>query len=220
MSTNYSEFNAMSQNEAKLQNSDETVDPRPRKEIDSDLVRAYLSGDSSAFDALSTRYRDPLYFHVRKIVRDESAVEDLLQEIFTKAFENLDKYNHEYAFSTWLYRIATNHTIDSLRKRKMVTHSIDAPIQSSEGDLTRELPSSAPSPHDQLQKKERAAHIQKTIESLPEKYREVLRLRHFEEMSYQEISEQLQQPIGTVKAQLFRARESLMKALKDSMSQY
>jgi RNA polymerase sigma factor (sigma-70 family) len=210
----------MSQNEAKLQNSDEPVDPRPRKEIDSDLVRAYLSGDVSAFDALNTRYRDPLFFHVRKIVREESAVEDLLQEIFTKAFENLDKYNHEYAFSTWLYRIATNHTIDSLRKRKMVTHSIDAPIKSGDGDLTRELPSSAPSPHDQLQKKERAAHIQKTIESLPEKYREVLRLRHFEEMSYQEISEQLQQPIGTVKAQLFRARESLMKALKDSISQY
>ena len=210
----------MSQNEAKLQNGDEPVDSRPRKEIDSDLVRAYLSGDGSAFDALSARYRDPLFFHVRKIVREESAVEDLLQEIFTKAFENLDKYNHEYAFSTWLYRIATNHTIDSLRKRKMVTHSIDAPIQSGDGDLTRELPSSAPSPHDQLQKKERAAHIQKTIESLPEKYREVLRLRHFEEMSYQEISEQLQQPIGTVKAQLFRARESLMKALKDSMSQY
>lgn len=198
----------------------ESTGQRPRKEIDSALVKAHLAGDTSAFKALSNRYRDPLMFHVRKIVRDDASLEDLIQEIFTKAFENLDKYNHEYAFSTWLYRIATNHTIDSLRKRKMITLSMDAPIQSNDGDVTREYPSSAPSPHDQLQKKERAAHIHKAMESLPEKYRDVLRLRHFEEMSYQEISEELQQPIGTVKAQLFRARESLMKVLKDSMSQY
>ena len=199
--------------------ADSTGQP-PRKEIDSALVKAHLAGEPSAFKALSDRYRDPLLYHVRKIARDESSLEDLIQEIFTKAFENLDKYNHEYAFSTWLYRIATNHTIDALRKRKMVTLSIDAPLQSNDGDVTRELPSSAPSPHDQLQKKERAAHIHQAMESLPEKYREMLRLRHFEEMSYQEISEELQQPIGTVKAQLFRARESLMKALKDTMSQY
>jgi RNA polymerase sigma-70 factor (ECF subfamily) len=210
----------MSSKASPSKNKANSTGQPPRKEIDSALVKAHLAGEPSAFKALSDRYRDPLMFHVRKIARDEGSLEDLIQEIFTKAFENLDKYNHEYAFSTWLYRIATNHTIDSLRKRKMVTLSIDAPIQANDGDVTRELPSSAPSPHDQLQKKERAAHIHQAMESLPEKYREVLRLRHFEEMSYQEISEELQQPIGTVKAQLFRARESLMKALKDTMSQY
>ena len=99
--------------------ADSTGQP-PRKEIDSALVKAHLAGEPSAFKALSDRYRDPLMFHVRKIARDEGSLEDLIQEIFTKAFENLDKYNHEYAFSTWLYRIATNHTIDSLRKRKIL----------------------------------------------------------------------------------------------------
>jgi RNA polymerase sigma-70 factor (ECF subfamily) len=210
----------MSPNASSTKPRGDSSDQTSRKDIDSALVKAHLAGDSSAFKALSDRYRDPLLFHVRKITRDEGSLEDLIQEIFTKAFENLDKYNHDYAFSTWLYRIATNHTIDTLRKRKMVTLSMDAPISSSDGEVAREYPSSAPSPHDQLQKKERAAHIHQAMESLPEKSREVLRLRHFEEMSYQEISEALQLPIGTVKAQLFRARESLMKALKDTMSQY
>jgi RNA polymerase sigma-70 factor (ECF subfamily) len=138
-----------------------------------------------------------------------------VQETFVKAFDNLNSYSTNYAFSTWLYRIATNHTIDYLRKKKLPTKSIDAPVKTRDGEMQMELPDQQASADRQVLKKQRKNIVQNAIQNLPDKYRKVIELRHMEEFSYQEIADELDLPLGTVKAHIFRAREMLYKALKD-----
>jgi len=143
-----------------------------------------------------------------------------VQEAFIKAFKNLDSYNSSYAFSTWLYRITTNHTIDYLRKKKLRTTSIDKPIKTHEGEMSFELPDEQAQTDRTIIRKQRKKIITHAIENLPEKYRQVIEMRHIEELSYQEIADKLDLPLGTVKAHIFRAREMLYKALKDKKEKF
>lgn len=184
---------------------------------DKELARRLKEGDSRAYDLLVDKYKAPLTYHIQKLARATVLSEDLLQEVFIKAFEHIQSYNEEYAFSTWIYRIATNHTIDFLRKKKIDAISIHEPISGKEGDIqVREIPDEQFTADEPLLKAQRSQILHQAIAQLPDKYREVIQLRHMQEMSYEEISEVLSLPLGTVKAHLFRAREMLYKQLKDA----
>lgn len=186
---------------------------------DDEFVLNAKKGDQRAFAKLMDKYQKPLYYHVLKMVKNHEQVEDLVQEAFMKAFNNLDSYNTNYAFSTWLYRITTNHTIDYLRKKKLKTTSIDEPVKTKDGEMEIQISDKAETDRNII-KKERRLIIHEAIKNLPEKYRKVIEMRHLDELSYQEISEQLDLPLGTVKAHIFRAREMLYKALIDKRHKF
>lgn len=187
---------------------------------DEKLVRIALSGDESGFKGLLLKYEKPLYFHIKKMIREHEQIEDLVQEVFAKVYRNLSSYSTDYAFSTWIYRIATNHSIDYLRKRKLQTLSIDEPYDSEDGELKIQLPDEDAETDRKIIRKERKLIIHEAIDALPEKYRVVIRLRHMEELSYDEIAEELNLPLGTIKAHIFRARELLYKALIDKRDRF
>lgn len=184
------------------------------------LVEQAVGGDEKAYEKIVEKYKRALYYHILKIVRDADIVDDLIQEIFTKAFGNIQSYNASYAFSTWLYRIATNHSIDYLRKKKLKTYSIDEPISTKEGDMQVEIPDNSFEADQMVLRKQRKNIIKEALSQLPEKYRTVIEMRHMEEKSYQEIAEILDLPLGTVKAHIFRARELLYKYLRDKQGTF
>lgn len=186
---------------------------------DDRYVTQAVEGDQEAFKRLMEKYQKPLYYHVLKMVKNHEQVEDIVQESFMKAFSNLSSYNTNYAFSTWMYRITTNHTIDHLRKRKLQTTSIDEPVRAKDGEMQIQIVGGAETDR-KIIRKERKKIVSDAIHNLPEKYREVIVMRHLEEMSYQEISDELDLPLGTVKAHIFRAREMLYKALIDKKDKF
>ena len=178
-----------------------------------------VKGDEKAYSELTQKYQKPLYFHVRKMIRNSDFAEDLVQDIFLKAFKSLKNYKNDYAFSTWLYRIATNHTIDYLRKKKLETLSIHAD-DSDDTHATIQLADEDSFTDEPMIRRERKNKVHEAIGQLPEKYREVILKRHIEEKSYQEIAEEMDIPLGTVKAHIFRARELLYKYMKDTIQDY
>ncbi len=184
------------------------------------LVERAVGGDEKAYEQIVGKYKRALYYHILKIVRDADIIDDLIQEIFTKAFGNIQSYNADYAFSTWLYRIATNHSIDYLRKKKLKTYSIDEPISTKEGNMQVEIPDNSFEADQMVLRKQRKNIIREALSQLPEKYRTVIEMRHMEEKSYQEIAEILDLPLGTVKAHIFRARELLYKYLRDKQGTF
>jgi RNA polymerase sigma-70 factor (ECF subfamily) len=177
------------------------------------LIQKALKGDEKAYNALLKRYQHGIYNMIYQMIKNKEETEDLVQETFIKAFHSLDSYNDQYAFSTWLYKIAFNNCIDSIRKRKLRTFSIDQTIVLKEGEVRHQIPAESPGPEGKLLFLERKKLIQKAVNSLPERYRRVIILRHQEDRSYDEISEILGIPLGTVKARIFRAREMLKKKL-------
>jgi len=178
-----------------------------------------VKGDEKAYSELTQKYQKPLHFHVRKMIRNSDFAEDLVQDIFLKAFKSLKNYKNDYAFSTWLYRIATNHTIDYLRKKKLETLSIHAD-DSDDTHATIQLADEDSFTDEPMIRRERKNKVHEAIGQLPEKYREVILKRHIEEKSYQEIAEEMDIPLGTVKAHIFRARELLYKYMKDTIQDY
>ena len=189
--------------------------PSESSEQDRAYVERALAGDEAAYQALMEKYRRALYHHIARMVRHKQEVDDLVQESFIKAFSALESYSSQFAFSTWLYKIATNHTIDYLRKRKLKTFSIDKPIQTKEGEMEYELPDLTYRPDRHIVEDQRRALIQDAIDALPPKYHRVIVMRHQQEKSYQEIADELDLPLGTVKAHIFRARELLNKYLRE-----
>jgi RNA polymerase sigma-70 factor (ECF subfamily) len=187
---------------------------------DAKLIHRALRGDQFAYKQLMKKYHDPIFNVVYRIVHDKQQVEDLTQETFVKAFASLKNFNEEYAFSTWLYKIATNSSIDYIRKKKLNTFSIDKPIAMEESDYSFELPDTTYQPDKNIIQKQQSKLIENAIEKLPEKYKRVIILRHSEERDYAEIAKMLKLPIGTVKAHIFRARELLNKYLRDKVHNY
>ncbi|HMV26561.1 MAG TPA: sigma-70 family RNA polymerase sigma factor [bacterium] len=185
-----------------------------QKKEDFEFIARAVGGDQKAFELLMNRYRPQIFGLMYRMVHKSEEAEDLVQEAFMKAFTSLSNFNYEYAFSTWLYKIATNNCIDHLRKKKLQTYSIDAPVQYKDSEYQIEIPDLTYHPEKEMMRNERTQMIKGAIEELPEKYKRVIFLRHSEELSYEEISEMLNIPIGTVKARIFRAREMLNKFLK------
>lgn len=186
-----------------------------RKKEDQQLIKRARSGDQKAYEALLNKYKNLVYHVMIKMVRNPQEAEDLSQEAFIKAFNALASFNEEFAFSTWLMKIATNNCIDHLRKKKLKTFSIDEPLKYRDEQVKLEVPDHDPTPDSLLLSKERSAMINDAIESLPPRYRHVIILRHKEEKSYEDIAEILKLPLGTVKARIFRAREMINKKIKD-----
>ena len=197
-----------------------SVDPKERRKLESRtedyrLIQEALSGDDRAFKKLMRKYHDAIYSFIFRMIRDREQVEDLTQEAFIKAFNSLRNFNEEYAFSTWLYKIATNNCIDYIRKRKLPTYSINKPIESKNSNYAFELPDDSLQADKVLISNQRTKLLNAAIAKLPEKYKKVIRLRHTEERSYEEIATILKLPLGTVKAHIFRARALLYKFLRD-----
>jgi RNA polymerase sigma-70 factor (ECF subfamily) len=193
---------------------------RESRHEDIELIHAALKGNQAAFKRLLKKYYTPLYNLIYRLVRNKGEVEDLTQEAFVKAFASLKYFNEEFAFSTWLYKIATNNTIDYIRKRKLETFSIDKPIESDDSDYKFELPDTTYEPDKEIIRRQKTILISEAIKKLPEKYRKVILLRHVDEYDYSEIAKILKLPIGTVKAHIFRARELLYKTLRESIKHY
>ncbi len=187
------------------------------KKNDVELVKRAKSGDDRAYDELTKMYKDVVYSIVYRMVRNPQEAEDLTQEAFIKAYNSISSFNEEYAFSTWLFKIATNNCIDFFRKRKLKTYSMEDTVRYKDDEIRHEYADPEPDVEDDIVSGERARIIRKAIEELPEKYRLVIELRHQKEHSYEQIAEDLDLPLGTVKARIFRAREMLNKALKGKL---
>lgn len=185
------------------------------KQEDFDAIRRVLEGDNTAYEFLQKKYKNLIYSLVKKMIKNDSDVEDLVQETFIKAYKALDKFKFNYSFSAWIYRIASNNTIDFLRKRRFDTFSIDKPIGNAEDENYFEIEDNSYSPDADLISEQKADIITAAINTLPDNYREIILLRHEEELDYKAIAEQLDLPLGTVKAHLFRARKLLYEELKD-----
>lgn len=188
---------------------------------DFELIEKAKSGDEKAYAELLNRYKKSVYFTILKMVRNVDDAEDLTIEAFTKAFKNLDKFNPSYTFSTWLFRVATNNCIDFMRKKKNDTLNSSTSLSSrAQGDTPNEpdidVKDSALNPQEAVMKDQKNEFIRSMVDKLPGRYKQLVRLRYFEEKSYQEISGELSIPLGTVKTQLFRARELLFDLVKDT----
>ena len=179
------------------------------------LVKSALDNtDARAFSKLLSKYRDPIYFKLLEMLNDKELAQELTIESFGKAFNNLSTYSSTYAFSTWLFSIAKNHCIDFLRKKKNRTVSIDDLIDQEDGNsLYIDIKDQKPAPDDYLIKKQRIQFLRNLVAQLDPKDRLLGRLRYFKELSYDEIAQELNLPLGTVKAQLHRSREYLFKLL-------
>lgn len=185
---------------------------------DYQLVRnAIDSGDQKAYAELMSRYKDSIYFMLLKMVNNRDDADDLTIEAFGKAFKNIKQYTPDYAFSTWLFKIATNNCIDFIRKKRKQTFSIDKGLETDDGgELTIDIKSNQPDPEENLMKKQKVMMMRDVVERLKPRYKKLVELRYFQERSYEEIADELQLPLGTVKAQLFRAREFLYQIMKNS----
>lgn len=183
------------------------------------VCRAVEENDQAAYANLMERYRDSIYHTMLKMVRNHDDAEDLTIEAFGKAFRKLGSYTPSYAFSTWLFKIATNNCIDFIRKQRLKTLSIDEPLtEEGDKDFSNNLKATSLDPEERYIRDQRRKIMRELMDKLNEKYRVMIELRYFEELSYQEISEKLDLPIGTVKAQLFRAKELLLEILKGSQA--
>lgn len=181
------------------------------------IKRALDQGDTTAYNELMKLYRDPLYFMLLEKVGDKELAKDLTIEALGKAFKKLHMYTPNYTFSTWLFTVARNNCIDYLRKNKIKTTSIDQFTIDNDGKKNKiDIPSDELNPEGILIRKQKIAILRQVVDKLKPKYRELVKLRYFKEMSYEEISTLLQVPIGTVKAQLYRSREQLFQIVSGS----
>lgn len=183
------------------------------------LVDQAINGDQKAYAELLERYRDAIYFMLLKMVNNKSDAEDLTIEAFGKAFKSINQYTPNFAFSTWLFKIATNNCIDFIRKRRANIISIDQPTEDVDGVSSipaTNLQSGSLDPEENLIKIQNIQLVKEVVSKLKPRYRKLIELRYFKEYSYEEISDELELPLGTVKAQLFRARELLFNILSNS----
>lgn len=183
----------------------------------SHLIERALANDQQAYTEIVDRYRNQIYHFIYRMVKDDAQAQDLTQETFIKAFRALASFNSNYAFTTWLYKIASNNCIDHFRKKRLNTYSLDTPLKAKDGDLQRDFADSDQGPESEIISKEKTNQIETAIQALPEKYRKAILLRHTKDKSYEEIAEILDVPLGTVKVRIFRAREMLKAKLKEQM---
>jgi len=177
------------------------------------LIKKCKRGEESAFALLLQRYRGPIYNLCLRMVRNPEDARDLAQEVFIKVFSLLDRYDERYAFSSWIFRIATNHCIDHLRRNRLRFLSLESTTGMDGEEVEMQLPDSGPQPDTVLQRKEALERLEEVIGELPPHYRVITLLRHDQQLSYEEIAEILQLPLGTVKARIHRARNQIQQML-------
>ncbi len=182
---------------------------------DQEIVEAVLAGEQHRFAELVGRYQGPIVNYVYRMLGNYDDAVDLSQDVFLKSYSALASYRPQYPFTAWLFRIARNATIDEIRRRRLTLVPLDEPVETEEGTLGREVAAGGAGPEQLFMDDEFRNQLEGAIAQLPEKYREPLVLRHAAEMSYDEIAEALELPLGTVKTRIFRAREALRTGLSD-----
>jgi RNA polymerase sigma factor (sigma-70 family) len=187
-----------------------------KAQLDYILVqKARDRGDQHAYAELLNKYRDSLYFMMLKMTGNPTDAEDLTIEAFGKAFKNIHQYSPEYAFSTWLFKIAANNCIDFLRKTRRILFADNFFDEDEDaGDTPSNIPFSGLDPEEKIIEKQKIQLMHEVVARLKPHYRNMIELRYFKEWSYEEIAVEMDLPLGTVKAQLFRAREFLFQILK------
>jgi len=179
------------------------------------IDKATIENDEQAYAELMKRYRKPVYHMILKMVRNVDDAEDLTIEAFAKAFRSLSRFKKDYTFSTWLFRIATNNAIDFIRKKKLETMSLDTSFTDDSGEnVTIDVEDNDLNPMEETIKSQKIELIRIFVDKLPPKYQRLVKLRYFDELSYEEIAKELEAPLGTVKAQLHRARELMYDLVK------
>jgi len=174
-------------------------------------------GDQKAYAQLMENYRDTIYFMLLKMTNDTDDADDLTIEAFGKAFRNLHQYTPDYAFSTWLFKIASNNCIDFIRKKRKNLISIDHPFENIEGDEKGiQIADDCLDPEEKIIRNQKITLMREVVDKLKPRYKRLVELRYFSEYSYEEIAAELNLPLGTVKAQLFRARDLLYNIIKKS----
>ncbi|MEE2775860.1 MAG: sigma-70 family RNA polymerase sigma factor [Acidobacteriota bacterium] len=187
-------------------------------EKDEELIAAVLAGQVEKYEVLVKRYQGRVVNYLYRLLRSLDDAHDMAQEVFLRVYRALDRYNPEYRFSTWLFRVAQNAAIDSVRKRRIQTVSMER-RENQEGESSSfDFPSHDPSPYGDLRNTERGSAIGDAIDGLPAEYRELIQLRHFGELSYGEIADLKEMPLGTVKNKLFRGRQMLKEKLADYLT--
>lgn len=174
---------------------------------DVEVISGTVSGSRDGFEELVRRYQRPIISYVFRMLNDYDASLDVTQEVFIKVYNSLHKYSAEYKFSTWLYRIAHNAAIDHMRRNSVSSQSLEA--ENADGSYQLQIESRAPSPEQNRERSEWRTEIDAVIRCLPPSYRDLILLRHSKDMSYDEIAEITNLPLGTVKNRLFRAREMM-----------
>ena len=188
------------------------------KHEDAEIIAAILKGEREKFSVLVERYQGRLVNYLFRLLRSAEEAQDLAQEVFLKIYQALDRYDSRYKFSTWLFRVAQNAAIDKIRKRRLQVVSMDRPVDREDEGRSWEFPSSDPSPYHDLRNRERGDAIQEAVDHLPWEYRELIVLRHYGELSYDEIASLKQMPLGTVKNKLFRGRQMMKEKLGDYLN--
>jgi RNA polymerase sigma-70 factor (ECF subfamily) len=186
------------------------------------LRKALDNNDQQAYAELMSLYRDSIYYMLIRMVKNKDDAEDLTLMTFGKAFRYLDKYTPKYAFSTWLYRIALNNSIDFMRVKNnmpqyfeedLYTSNTTSIIDQSEDNLQR-------NPEEEIIDKQRLQLLRAAVSELPERYRRVIELRYYEDLAYEEIAERLGLTLSNVKIQIMRAKQmlsELMKPMRNAM---
>ena len=182
---------------------------------DQEIVEAVLAGEQHRFAELVGRYQGPIVNYVYRMLGNYDDAVDLSQDVFLKSYSALHSYRPQYPFTAWLFRIARNAAIDEIRRRRLTLVPLDAPVETEEGTMGREVAADEAGPEQVFLDDEFRDHLEDAIAQLPEKYREPLVLRHAADMSYDEIAEALELPLGTVKTRIFRARKALRTGLGD-----
>lgn len=178
------------------------------------VCRAREDGDQRAYADLMRMYKEPIYLLLLKMTNNPTEADDLTMEAFGKAFASLHLYTPTHAFSTWLFSIATNNCVDFIRKRRLQTIYLDDIRTKSEGEVYEyPIPSEGDNPEENIIHEQRVQILREVVRQLKPRYRKLVEMRYFEEMSYEEIAEELDMPLGTVKVQLFRARDLLYNIL-------
>lgn len=184
---------------------------------DLQLVEAAILGNQSAYAELMDRYRDSIYFMMLKMVKNTDDADDLTIEAFGKAFNRLEQYSPTFAFSTWLFKIASNNCIDFIRKKRISVSSLDTGFSNEDGEMIYiDARSNTLDPEETIMQDQKIKHMRLLVSKLKPRYRELVEKRYFEELSYEEIAEELNLPLGTVKAQLFRARDFLANLIENT----
>ncbi|WP_028785028.1 RNA polymerase sigma factor SigW [Thalassobacillus devorans] len=177
-------------------------------------IKEIKKGDQAAFEDVVSFYQHKVYQICFRMIGNAHEAEDLAQEAFIRAYTNIDRFDERRKFSTWLYRIATNLTIDRIRKKKP-DYFLDAEVKGTEGlNMYSQLAADQALPEEEVESLELQTYIHKEILALPPKYRSVIVLRFLDELSLQEIAEVLEIPVGTVKTRIHRGRETLRKRLR------
>ncbi|MGB7624589.1 MAG: sigma-70 family RNA polymerase sigma factor [Terriglobia bacterium] len=176
---------------------------------DQQLVRRALKGEERAFEELVRRYQKPIVNFIARMVGNYDLALDLSQDVFVKAFVALRTYNEGFKFGSWIFKIASNTVIDHLRKASPAISSLDKPVATEDDEIQMDLASTALVPDEELEQTETRNILVQLIRQLPEAYRHMIVLRHINELSYEEMAEITELPLGTVKNRTFRAREMM-----------